>query len=1053
MSYISAIKKNNDVLVWERVDGKRQIVNYRAPYYYYTKSDNGTYTSIYGDKLERHDFATGKEFIAAKMSAVSAGQILFESDISPDLKILSEHYYGVAAPTLHITFYDIENDYDLERGYASIDDPYAPINSLALYNNWENRMVLYSVPPPNYDGPIDGAELLEELAKKAPLPTDCTVEVNICVDESELLKHFLDEIEDSDVISGWNSHGFDDPYTAKRLERMGKRFLNRLSFPDSRSPRFKTELNSFNEEQTVVDIYGRIAADYLKIFKKYEVTERPSFKLEAIADEILIDKETGESTLSKLEYVGSLAHLYHTDFIMFMRYNLRDTEILKGFEERLGYIDIANQMVHMSTGLFQHVTGTIKLADLATVNYCHHEMNGIIVNDVTPPDTTSKAKGAFVLIPQIGEHDWIGSIDIKSLYPSVIRSLNLSPETIVGQFLEEEEAFDAINDNSSKILSLKLESGDIHKVEASDWKSILKEKGWAISGFGTVFSQNKQGIMPAILNDWYDKRQHFQELKQKCLEANDKAQALYYDKTQYIYKIKLNSYYGSLLNAYFRFYDKRLGESTTATSRAILLHQCAKVTELLDGEYTLPDASRLDKNDKTHIGYSKKWSVIYGDSVASDSTLILENGGECKISQMFKTVDEQHSNGKEYYFPTNMKTLTYDESQNKTIFDDVLYVMRHKTTKKMFRVWLTNTIYVDVTEDHSLIGYKNTEQRSDGESVLFEIKPQALEDGTNSLIHLTGSDSAYDFAITHGTHKIEEIEYDDYVYDIEVGNTHMFFANSVLVHNTDSSYFTTHGKTQEQATVIADTVATEVDKSFPAFMRDTFLCGDDFAINISTARENITSKGIFIDKKRYVLRVVDNDGFLCDKLKIMGVELKKTTLPKHISKKLTTFIEQYLKGATWEELAADIVEYKELLYNTSDVLLIGLPKGITKLEQYTHTFNNQDPNNKISIPGHVAAAIHYNKCLDLYGDKESMKITSGMKIKVFYLQTMIGKFKSIALPTDIQQVPQWFFDNFNINRKMHIERLVDKPLSNIIKAIDKTVPSKQSMSDDSLLGF
>lgn len=1256
MGYINTLKVKNDILVWERNDGKREIVNCRAPYYFYIKSDLGEYTSIYGDTLTRLDFATAKEFNEAKAKKSAMGIEMFESDIQPDLKLLSEKYYGKPAPKLHTTFYDIENDYDLDRGYATMDDPYAPINAVALYNDWQNRMVVYAVPPKEYTGTTDPDELLVEMDAIAALPTDCEVSVVICDNEHELLQCFLEEIEDSDVLSGWNSVGYDDTYTAKRLEMMGKRFFNRLSFPEGNSPKFKDELDAYGGERTVVELSGRIQADYLQIFKKYEVSDRPSFKLEAIADEILVDPKTKKSVLPKLEYKGSLARQYKDNFLWFMRYNLRDTEILKGFEERLGYIELANQMCHLSTGLFKHVTGTIKLSELATINYCHHEMDNLIVNDIRKQDDHGRAKGAFVLLPQVGEHPWIGAIDINSLYPSAIRSNNISPETIIGQFTDDEAAFHMIRDRSFQNLTLAMDDGQRITKPADVWRDELIKANWSVSGFGTVFDQAEQGIMPAILEYWYSTRKMYQAKMREARLAGNEIDAQYYDKLQYVYKIKLNSYYGSLLNDYFRFYDNRLGESTTGTSRAILLHQCSKVAELLDGKYAPTDVKKLDDKGVTHIGYSDKYSVVYGDSVAADTKIIISDGTSNNIEDLFKTVQETHNNGKEYYFPKDLKTLTYDEKINKSTFEDVLYVMRHKTTKKMYRVWLTNSTYVDVTEDHSLIGYKNTQKRLKGESPLVEIKAKELGGDINSVIFLkniprseavnigyskeiyeflgliigdgycakkssggiglsagaqdvdeisrkvldplidqgyitsykvqrnthdiricgtkiydltrealyvnnekqlpefifketienissflrgyfsadgticggtvslcsvrldfitqaqtllfycgvssnyftentensyngvysgtyskklsvkntevfekligflldrktekipkngkyTNYLSKYDFAICSSGIAVEEIEYDGYVYDIEVGNTHVFFANNVLVHNTDSTYFRTHGENEEDACAIADAVGEQCSASFPEFMRESFLCGKGFDDIIKTGREIVADNGIFVDKKRYFLHIVDNEGVKCDKSKVMGLDTKKTTLPKEVSNTLNGHVEAYLKGKEWGEIAIDLVDYKEDLYNTKNIMSIGLPKGIKKVEYYTLAYAD-DP--KTFLPGHVSASIHYNERLVEYDDKESIKIKSGMKIKVFYLNRKYGRFKAIAIPVDIEIVPQWFLDDFTINRDMHIERLVDKPMNNIIKAIGKETPSKQSLFTDDLLGM
>ena len=78
--------------------------------------------------------------------------------------------------------------------------------------------------------------------------------------------------------------------------------------------------------------------------------------------------------------------------------------------------------------------GAVAVTEQAIVNEAHRR--GMIVqgrkyrkkmlNQYT-------AAGAYVATPKKGIHDWIGSIDINSLYPSVIRALNMGPETIVGQ--------------------------------------------------------------------------------------------------------------------------------------------------------------------------------------------------------------------------------------------------------------------------------------------------------------------------------------------------------------------------------------------------------------------------------------------------------------------------------------------------------------------------------------------------------------------------------------------------------------------------------------------
>lgn len=861
MSYISAIRKEDEVLVWERTNQGRDIKIYPAPFYFYVPSPKGTFTSMYGDKLERLDFATSREFYQAKNECDSNGIKMFESDLSPEIKILSEHYYKVPAPTLHVTLFDIEVDYVADLGFPSVENPYAPVNSIAMYHSWSRRMVVYAVPPPGYSDYLTQDAILTKLNDIAPLPTDVEIEVFLCKDEKELLMSVLVEIEDSDIICGWNSDFFDVPYLGKRLELLGKKYFRMLSFTLAELPRWReVEIMGGARKAMTLDLSGRVSLDYLQLFRKYEAAMRSSYKLESVASEILVDKD-GVPILPKLEYEGSLASLYRKNFLYFIRYNLRDTEILKGFEERLGYIDTANQMCHLSAGLFQHVQGTLKLAELATVNYCHHELGGLIVNNAREPEIDKSIQGAFVLVPKVGMHEMFGSIDINSLYPSSIRSINISPETLRGQFAEEVTAAEEIARGSNVTLTLRLEDGTEEENTAEEWRTILKERKWAISGFGTVFDQAKQGIIPAILENWYATRKMYQKMMR---EEKDPIKQVYYDKLQYVYKIKLNSFYGALSNLYFRFYDLRMGESTTGTGRMILKHQCAKVNEILTGEYDFGGEA-----------------VIYGD--------------------------------------------------------------------------------------------------------------------------------------------------------------------------TDSTYFETFATSKQDAVKIADRVTELVNKSYPEFMRETFLCNPGFDDIIKAGREIVSDRGIFVDKKRYILHLIDLDGKAVDKLKVMGLETKKTILPAWVSNHLNAFIERYLKGEDWDTIAHDIVDFKMLIENTDDVMSIGLPKGINGIEEYTQNLKIYGEGTR--LPGHVAAGILYNLCLQKFEDKESTPIVSGMKIKVFYLKKMVDRFKAIAIPVDIEQVPSWFLEKFEIDREAHIKRLVDQPLHNILKAIDKPVPSKQSLLTDSLLEF
>jgi DNA polymerase elongation subunit (family B) len=763
-------------------------------------------------------------------------------------------------------------------------------------------------------------------------------------------------------IETHNSNGFDDPYVARRIEMvLGADQFKRLSFEGANTPMFR-ELFVKGAKQLRVDYSGRVQLDYLELFKKFEGGERASFKLESVAEDHL-------PHLKKLTYPGSLEQLYTNDFNHFLRYNVRDTEILKGFETKLTYIQLANDMIHSSTNQFNHIFGTVRMVDNAIVNYCHYEIDRIVPDRWDTRD--GKIQGAYVLFPQRGLHKWICSIDINSLYPSAIRAINISPETVIGQFENNIKDWTKIFEGIEDDITIKYDNGSYETKKTQEWVDYFAEQCWAVSGYGTVFTQKELGIIPSLLAKWYSQRKVFQaEMRKYVKEAEalkydfssghavertdyDKDQyfeitekSKYYNRLQYIFKIKLNSTYGCLSNYNFRFFRLELGESTTGTSRQILRHQCRQTNYIIDGEY-------------------------YIDFPIYESMAIIDN-------------------------------------------------INKETSKRL------------AEEDGE---FEFTDEIEDDSST---VQPASLAD----LVDLDHKEYYHPGFVTH------EMALDGPKFNGE-------FSSQVVVYgDTDSTYFTVPANNKEEAIEFADAVAEAVNQSYPAFMRKAFHCQPEYDLQVKCGREVVSDHGLFVEKKRYILHVVDNEGETVDKMKIMGLDIKKTTLPKIISAKLTDFIRRLLYGEDWSTIAIDIVNYKEGLMAFDNLVDVGLPKNVNNLEKYEMVYRVDGV--KARLPGNVAAALHFNERLKEYGDNDTEIITSGMKIRVYYLKTkMLGKFTSIALPSDIEHIPDWFMENFvpQIDKTKQLSRLVDNPLQNILKAIDVSVPTAQTVHADELFNF
>ena len=328
----------------------------------------------------------------------------------------------------------------------------------------------------------------------------------------------------------------------------------------------------FGKEETTYDLIGRVHMDYLQLYKKYNYESRHSYKLDSIGE-----MEVGEN---KTQYEGTLDQLYNKDFKKFIEYNRQDTMLLVKIHNKLKFLDLANALAHENTVLLPTVMGSVAMIEMAIMNEAHER--GLVVPDKKRKDSNAEdiqqAAGAYVATPKRGIHEWVGAVDINSLYPSTIRALNMAPETIVGQvrqsltnhYMHEkgrrlasekkrakedddevtgsilwEGLFGALeytaimNQERGTVLTIDFEDGRSEEMSAAEiWKLIFdSHKPYILSANGTIFRYDQEGVIPGLLTRWYSDR----KVMQKSLkESTTKEDIEYWDKRQLVRKILLN---------------------------------------------------------------------------------------------------------------------------------------------------------------------------------------------------------------------------------------------------------------------------------------------------------------------------------------------------------------------------------------------------------------------------------------------------------------------------------------------------------------------------------
>jgi len=310
-----------------------------------------------------------------------------------------------------------------------------------------------------------------------------------CRDEKDMLmkfiNHFSHEGVTPDIMTGWNCKFFDTPYVINRVVKvLGEEFAKKLSPWGIVNQRFLT-LNG--REQEYYEILGVVELDYIEIFKKFTINTlgaQESYKLDHIAHVVL-----GERKLSYEEYSG-LNDLYEKNFELYIDYNIKDVELVKRIDDKLGLLSLVATMAYRAGVNYGDTLGTTGIWD--SIIYRVLSKNNIAV----PPaedNFKSDFPGGYVKVPQTGMHKWIMSFDLASLYPHIIMQANMSPETLLDESVED---FIDVNTCLNK-----------HQLDAPENCSVAPN--------GALFSNKDKGVLPKIIESYYAERK---SIKKKMLE-------------------------------------------------------------------------------------------------------------------------------------------------------------------------------------------------------------------------------------------------------------------------------------------------------------------------------------------------------------------------------------------------------------------------------------------------------------------------------------------------------------------------------------------------------
>ena len=548
--------KTRKVHIWDDEKGY-----YAIPYkrYAYVRDRNGSHVSLYGDKLRK----------VFKFDAETPN--LFESDVPPETRVLVDQYTDSEELSANHNIMMIDIEVEVTEGFPMPEDANNKITSIAVYDSNSDKYYAF---------------VLDEKAKLT-LQSKDNVVIESFDTEFSLLQRFLVKYLEfkPTIITGWNIDTFDMPYLYNRICKVAGKNVGDMLSP--------IQIVQWNKHRKRYLFAGVSCLDYLGLYKLFTYTQLSSYRLDAVAEHELSE--------NKIEYTGTLNDLYENNIDKFVEYNIHDVRLVKRMHDKLDFIDMARGVCHVGHVPYEDVYFSSRYLEGAILVYLKN-LGVVAPNKPSKPNMSSgdKFAGAYVQSPQRGKHDWVFDLDITSMYPSVIMSLNISPETKIGK-LSGWDAEEFLK-GTPKTYTLESNEKEMGKLTETELKDFFDKNEVSVSSNGVLYRSDKQGLIPALLAKWFDTRVEYRKLMKKFGDAGDNEKYTYFKSRQLIQKVVLNSLYGVLGLPVFRFYDLDNAEATTLTGQELI-----KFTKKIGNHFYNKELG----NDKDYCIYIDTDSVFY----------------------------------------------------------------------------------------------------------------------------------------------------------------------------------------------------------------------------------------------------------------------------------------------------------------------------------------------------------------------------------------------------------------------------------------------------------
>ena len=585
-----------NTIYYKEIDGNtRQKFKFQyQPTLYVDASLNPSHIkSLSGNAVESVKFDSIRE---ARDFVSSYSNIGIYGMTSWEYAFISEEYpQDIEFDMSQLNIGNIDIEVESKDGFPEPDEALYPILTVTIKDfNHKNYTVFH------YNQNFNEAEWKEQYSDR-----NWNINFVQCKDEENLLDKLIKywRKSDFDVITGWNIRMFDIPYLIQRIiNLLGLERAKQLSIWNIVKP---NSISWMGNDVRVFDIAGLSIIDYMQIYKKFVNDPRESYRLGYISElELGIGKDAYSSTLQEL---------YEKDFYSFIAYNIRDVEIIELLDNKMQLLELTIYMAYKAKVNYIDVLSQVRMWDIKIFNILKKE--GIVVPLKETHEKNEAYVGAYVKEPKPGFYKWVVSEDVASLYPSIIKLLNIGIET--KNYKVDLSVDDFLKETSAYVSNI----------------NYAKESNLTLSVNGVYYTKDQKSFYSRLIESMFDERMGYKKLantaKNELAHCHDEAskkelvnKVSKYDLKQKAVKIAMNSLYGAIGNEYFRYFDVDNAIAVTMTGQYIIQFIEKHVNVYMN---KIMNTTNIDyvvycDTDSVYINLEPLLSVIVKDKSKFDNT-------------------------------------------------------------------------------------------------------------------------------------------------------------------------------------------------------------------------------------------------------------------------------------------------------------------------------------------------------------------------------------------------------------------------------------------------